>query len=125
MKGEKSKRVVHFFGGPFQVEPRLGSPFIRNFPFLHIAALMPPAARCDFNDGLCGWSDPTETRFLLFDRFSSGPPGGTGFRWERRRGPTRLQGVRGDLSVHSRHNGERNPLQYKHPVPSPLPSFAS
>lgn len=48
---------------------------------------MPREARCDFNkeDDFCGWRDP----YLNLYNIPS---------WKKRKGPSELRGVRGDLS---------------------------
>ena len=66
-----------------------------------LSALMPRAARCDFNsyngssgvnqhDKLCGWRNQ---RSSILD------VSGEKFSWTRKNGKTRLEGIRGDLSI--------------------------
>ena len=63
---------------------------------LHIfpPVLMPPGSRCDFNleNDFCGWKDP-----IHFSLSKSEHQTGRAV-WQKRKGRTALDGIKGDLS---------------------------
>ena len=68
-----------------------------------LSALMPKAARCDFNNDsdFCGWSDP----MLQIESFWAPSKS-----WTRKNGRTKLQGINGDLSAGEKGNNSKAPL---------------